>query len=130
MYDGEIFKLKEEHKKYYHPKFIILSKLIHLLYDLPGCNCGGCCHIVVDENNIRDDDLKCVIKYCDENKDKIDSDISKLIATIMLELSFVQRVILFYIMEEYDWIDDDEYIEPEFACIFNLTYYSRKDIRT
>ena len=56
--------MKEEYVKYYHPKFPVVARMIQILYDLNGCACGGCCHIVTDDNNIRNSDLESVIKYC------------------------------------------------------------------
>lgn len=107
--------IKKEYEKYYHPKFQIVAKLIEMLYSLEECRTGGCCHIVTDDNNIRNSDLEFVIKYCDEesNKDRIDSEISKAICQIMLQMTNEQRIILFYTVESDFWFDSYEYIEYE-----------------
>lgn len=107
-------------EKYWHPKFEIVANLIHLLYKLDGCICGGLCHIVVDENNIRDNDLKCVIDLCNKNKDKIDSELSKAICEIMLQFSMEQRIILFTCMED-DYFDDDcDYDKQDFEIYLQM----------
>lgn len=36
----------------YNEKIPIIVGLIHILYCLPECGSGGCCHIVTDDNNI------------------------------------------------------------------------------
>jgi len=75
----------------------IVNKLICVLYDIPsGAGTGGCCHIVTDDDNIDDDDLKWVINYCEsDGKDREDAKLSKLICEYLLELSYEQRVLLF-----------------------------------
>ena len=58
----------------------IVNKLICVLYDIPGAGAGGCCHIVTDDDNIDDDNLKWVINYCEtDGKDREDAKLSKLI---------------------------------------------------
>ena len=104
----------------YKSKYEVISKLIHLLYDLPGCGTGGMCHIVTDDDNIYDEDLKFVIEYCnrEENKDRIDKEISILICSLLLELSFEKRVILFEIHTIYGCVDQElwkQYIDHEFT---------------
>ena len=104
--------MKEEYLKYYHPKFLVVARMIRILYDLNGCACGGHCHIVTDDNNIRDSDLESVIKYCNESKNAIDSELSRTICEIMLQMTIEQRMILFYAIEEgYNYFvsfDEDE----------------------
>ena len=92
----------------YKPKCEVISMLIHLLYELDGCSCGGLCHIVTDDNNIHDDDLEFVIDYCkqDENKDCIDKEISSLICSLMLELTFEQRVVLLEVHKFYGYVNE------------------------
>lgn len=85
---------------YYHEKFPIVKEMIHVLYDLDGCNVGGLCHVVTDDDNIHDDDLQFVIDYCEkeENKDRIDKELSSMICKIMLQMTFLQRAVLFWSM--------------------------------
>lgn len=87
--------------EYWHPKFYLVKELISLLYDLDGCGAGGCCHIVTDDNNIYDSDLDFVIEYCDreENKNCIDKELSKTICTILKEMTFKQRSVLFWYID-------------------------------
>ena len=83
----------------YNPKMQIIVELIHLLYDLPNCGAGGCCHIVTDDDNISDDDLKFVIDYCNKpDNDRLDKEISRTICELLLQLSIKQRICLFYLM--------------------------------
>lgn len=104
----------------YKPKYQVISKLIHLLYDLDGCGAGGCCHIVTDDENLYDDDLKFVIEYCqrEDNANCIDKEISTLICTLLLDLSFAQRVILFEVLIMYEYVDEstwEYYLEYNFS---------------
>ena len=112
--------MKEEYKKYYHPKFKIVADMIHILYNLDGCCCGGLCHIVTDDNNINNSSLECVIKMCNENKDEIDSELSKTICELLLQMSIEQRIILFYSIDE-DFMFDS-YEEYEYDQYFDTVY--------
>lgn len=84
----------------YNPKMQIIVDMIHTLYDLPNCGCGGCCHIVTDDDNIEDDHLKFVINYCKdpEQADCIDKELSSMICELMLQLTYEQRICLFVMM--------------------------------
>lgn len=110
--------MKKEYEKYYHPKFKIVADMIHTLYNLDGCACGGNCHIVTDDNNIRNSDLEFVIKYCDENKDSIDCELSRTICEILLQMTIEQRIILFYSLETD--IMFNEYDEAEYEIYFDV----------
>ena len=104
----------------YKPKYQVISKLIYLLYDLDDCGAGGCCHFVTDDDNLYDDDLKFVIEYCQrkENANCIDKEISTLICTLLLDLSFAQRVILFEVHMMYGCVDESTwkyYLEHNFS---------------
>ena len=87
-------------ENYWHPKFFLVRELIGILYNLETCGCGGCCHIVTDDNNIYDDDLDFVIRYCErkENKNRIDRELSITICEILKTMNFTQRAVLFEIM--------------------------------
>ena len=100
----------------YNPKMPIIMMAIQMLYCLPECGAGGCCHIVTDDNNIDDDSLRFVIDYCDhpENVDRIDKELSKLICELLLQLSFEQRCVLFYMfsasyIHDYSLLDKLKY---------------------
>lgn len=97
----------------YDNKMFIIAKCIHILYDLPECACGGCCHIVTDDDNIDDDDLKWVIEYCssDETLGRCDRELSKFICELLLQLSYEQRVLLFTMMNDGNWDYDESSVE-------------------
>ena len=84
----------------YNNKFIVVSKLIEVLYDLDGCECGGLCHIVTDDGNIYDNDLDWVIEWCnkEENKYRVEKELCILICTLLKQMTFKQRAILFEVM--------------------------------
>ena len=105
---------------YFHPKFKIVIDLIHILYDLDECACGGCCHIVTDDNNIYDDCLDFVIQYCEleENKDCIDKELSSTICKILKQMTFTQRALLFEYMDI--GIDIPIYYESDFDIILDI----------
>ena len=94
----------------YNEKIPIIIGLIHILYSLPGCGSGGCCHVVVDDDNLDDYCLKETIKYCNspENSNRIDKELSKLICELLLQLSFEQRCTLFCMFNDgyIDCIDE------------------------
>lgn len=82
---------------HYTPHLYTIMQLISCLYSLEGCCCGGLAHIVVDENNIDDDSIKCILEECDkeENKDHTERGLVKLICEELLKLSMQERVLLF-----------------------------------
>ena len=96
--------------EYYHEKFPIVRDMIAVLYDY--CCSGGCCHIVTDDDNIYDSDLDFVIEYAqrDENKNRIDAELSIAICKILKDMSFLQRAVLFdSINYEIDYKNKDEF---------------------
>lgn len=96
----------------YNPKMPIIVQSIQTLYSLLGCGTGGCCHIVTDDDNIQDEDLQFVIDYCNrpENADRVDKELSEMICKLLLQLSFEQRCVLFYMFlsNYFDNVDLDE----------------------
>ena len=96
----------------YNPKMPIIVQSIQTLYSLPSCGAGGCCHIVTDDDNLQDKDLQFVIDYCNspENTDRVDKELSELICKLLLQLSFEQRCVLFYMFlsDYFDYVDLDE----------------------
>lgn len=83
--------------KYFTPKLETIKKMISCLYDLDGCCCGGIAHIVVDDNNYDDSCLQYVIDECnkEENQDRQEVGLAKLICEEMLKLSIQERALLF-----------------------------------
>ena len=108
----------------YNPKMQIIVELIHLLYDLPDCSAGGCCHIVTDDDNIEDNDLKFVIDYCNEpDNAKLDKELSRTICELLLQLSREQRICLFYLMNAGQL---DEGVN-DYTWDYLLAYYKTAD---
>lgn len=83
--------------KYYSPKLEAIRIMISSLYEMDGCSCGGLCHIVTDDNNFDDDSLQVVINECDreENADRVEQGLVKLICQELLSLSIQERALLF-----------------------------------
>lgn len=92
----------------WNPKMPIIEGMIHILYDQPDGVCGGLCHIVTDDDNIRDSDLKFVIEYCEEeeNANCSDKELSSWICQLLLQLTFEQRAALFGMMQAGIAIDE------------------------
>jgi len=97
----------------HHEKEPVIVGLIETLYSLPRCGAGGLCHIVTDDDNILDDDIKWVIDYCNEveNKNRIEKELVLLICELLLQLTFEQRFILFSHMEKTYDIDKKQLVE-------------------
>ena len=106
----------ENNCKYYHKSMPIIAGMIHILYDLEGCKCGGLCHIVVDEDNVDDESLDAVINICnqEEYKDRIDKDLSRYICEQLKLLSIEQRNLLF----NYLNIGFDDCLD-NMICVYN-----------
>jgi len=88
-------------------KSYILRKLIQEFYSLPGNCCGGPLHIILDDFNIRDQDLV----FCFEELTKSDSITEKVLGNAILFLlssfSPAQRWLFFdYELIEYSFIED------------------------
>ena len=83
--------------KYYKPKIETIRALISCLYELDGCCTGGIAHIVVDDNNYEDHHLQFVIDECnkEENKDREEVGLAKLICEELLKLSIQERALLY-----------------------------------
>ena len=100
----------EEKINYYNEKFPIIRDMIHVLYDY--CPAGGCCHIVTDDNNIYNEDLEFVINYAqrEENRDRIDSELSIAICKMLIKMTFLQRAVLFDSMNyDIDYRDKEDF---------------------
>ena len=86
----------------YNPKMEVIVDLIHILYKLPGCSAGGCCHIVTDDDNIEDKDLLWIMNYCKQPENiigRIDSELSYAICAMLFQLSREQRIYLLYLWD-------------------------------
>lgn len=98
-----------EYCKYFTPKLNTIRELISCLYNLEGCCTGGLAHIITDDDNIDDDDIKWVLEYCDkeENKDRTENGLVKLICNELLKLSMQERVLLFSSYYSYIMCDNN-----------------------
>lgn len=95
---GEAFNFSiPDECKYFKPHLNTIRELIACLYNLEGCACGGLAHIVTDDNNIEDHHIQSVLEWCDEeeNKDRTERGLVKLICEELLKLSIPERVLLF-----------------------------------
>lgn len=82
--------------KYYNKHLKTIKEYIHCLYGLEGCSCGGLCHIVVDDGNYDNNSLSWVLNECEkeENKNREELEITKLICNELLKLSINERALL------------------------------------
>lgn len=82
---------------YYNPRIPMIRTLISALYDIEGCVCGGIAHIVTDDDNFEDHHLQFVIDECnkEENKDRLEIGLAKLICEELLKLNMRERALLF-----------------------------------
>ena len=113
----------------YNPKMPIIVQSIQTLYSLPDCSSGGCCHIVTDDDNIQDENLQFVIDYCNmpENANMVDKELSELICKLLLQLSFEQRCVLFY-MYLSDYFDDYQLLDESIWDAF-IEHISDKTVQ-
>lgn len=83
--------------KYMSPKLKAVVVMIHALYELDGCDCGGICHIVTDEDNYDDDSIQCILEECKkpENIDCIELELAEAICKALLKLSMQERALIF-----------------------------------
>ena len=104
-------------ESYYHKNFSLLKVLINALYELPNCASGGICHIVTDEDNVRDADLSYVLGECYGNDSfwngHIEKPLGALICKLFLEMEYKQRVCFVQLMSCVgdDNLDTDECIK-------------------
>ena len=82
--------------KYYNKHLITINELISCLYNLEECECGGILHIVTDNDNLDDGSIKYCIEECykEENKDREEIELAKLICNELLKLSIQERSLL------------------------------------
>ena len=95
--------------KYYNPHLETIRELISCLYCLEGCCCGGLAHIITDDNNLEDHHIEWVLKYCDEdeNKERTERGLVKLICEELLKISIQERVLLFKSFDLFYYCDDN-----------------------
>lgn len=83
--------------KYFSQRLEMIRTMILALYDIEGCICGGIAHVVVDDENFEDHHLQFVIDECnkEENKDRLEVPLAKVICEELLKLSMQERALLF-----------------------------------
>lgn len=111
----------------WNPKIPILLCLLDVLYT--HCCTGGCCHIVTDDYNINDGDIKFVREYCmsDGGKMETDSELSFAITTIMSLLTVEQRALVLHFYEHKFYCGDEHDFNRIISTI-NKSYGSVDDV--
>ena len=82
---------------HYNPHIDTIASLIECLYNLEGCICGGLAHVVVDDDNFDDSSIGFVLDLCEqeENQNKEEVGLVKLICNELKKLSMQERALLF-----------------------------------
>ena len=88
--------------KYYHPHMNTIGSYINCLYGIEGCGCGGLLHILLDDNNIKDNDILFCLKECLSHPEKEEARIGQLICEEYLKLNIEQRSVLVMLMDFFD----------------------------
>ena len=112
--------------KYITPDSIIVYNMIEILYDVLEEHNGGLAHIVAADNNLDDDSLKCVIKECnkDENKDRPDVSVCKILCESLLRLTLNQRYFIFALIENDIDIENIKELSTYTCCMGDSSYCS------
>lgn len=82
--------------KYYKKHLDTIRKMIDLLYSLENCQSGGCLHLLLDDYNVDDDDIKFCLKQCGDNPEKEEAELGKAICYEFLKLNRNERYLIFY----------------------------------
>ena len=101
-------------------KITIVGKLINMLYELDGCEQGGLLHFVIEDGNIKDNDIKYALLNCENNPDEIDAELGMLICCYLSQLTLKQRALLLsmgssYITKElWESLQDNPVVQANF----------------
>lgn len=108
----------------YHQAMPTIIRLIHALYEIDSCSCGGLGHVVIDENNVEDIHLERTIELCNEeqSKDKPERFLVICIMEYMKLMTEEQRNLLFAMMEDGDDWSNPDYLDE---ATFDLWYEVR-----
>lgn len=104
----------------WNPKIPIVNKLISVLYGFDGCEQGGLLHFVIEDGNIKDNDIENGLLNCVNNPDEIDSELGICICCYLSKLTLKQRALLLSIKCSYitkdDWeiFQDDPVVQARF----------------
>ena len=82
--------------KYFKPQMDELLSYCKRLYKLPGCGAGGCLHILLDDDNYSDSDLKWCMKYCEENAEGEERELAMKILNMYSAMNLTERTV-------FDW---------------------------
>jgi len=64
-----------------------VQPLVEAFYELDGNGAGGSLHVVLDDGNLEDDNIKYCIKYAQERADHT----AELLGQVLLQMSPTQR---------------------------------------
>lgn len=91
--------------KYYTKRVGTLQALISCLYtmhDEEFCT-GGLLHIITDDGNLRDSDIKWCLEECIKHPEREDAVLGKFICNELLQLSMEQRRLVYNPSWTYEW---------------------------
>lgn len=77
--------------KYYNKNMDYLLNLCKTLYSLPDCGCGGLLHILLDDDNYEDSNIRFCLKECLQHPEHPSSTLGILICTEYLKMSMEER---------------------------------------
>ena len=91
--------MKDVKMSLYHRKTPLVIALIHALYDLPGCGCGGIAHVLIDDENVTDDDIAWMMEKVNSDDEwytgSIERDLVELLCRELSEMTLEQRLAIF-----------------------------------
>ena len=82
--------------RYYKPEMDVLKGLCNDLYKLPDCGAGGMLHIMLDDNNVRLEDVAYCLRECLLHPEEPEAEIGINICHEYLKMTFTERMI-------FDW---------------------------
>lgn len=88
--------------KYYTKHLDTIREYISCLYKLEDCCTGGLLHIVTDDGNLENNDIKWCLDECRNHPECEESEIGKLICNELLKLSMEQRRLVY----KPEWVID------------------------
>lgn len=91
--------MKDVKMSLYHRKTPLVIALIHALYELPGCGCGGIAHVLIDDENVTDDDIAWMMEKVNSDDEwytgSIERDLVELLCRELSEMTLEQRLAIF-----------------------------------
>ena len=82
--------------RYFKPEWTALKKLCETLYEFPDCGAGGPLHILLDDDNLRDDDIMFCLEQCLKTIEKPGSVLGVHICHEYLKMPMRERML-------FDW---------------------------